>query len=335
MAKINPQLAIAVIKPGVNSQIQDSGRFGYLQMGLSQSGALDEVAYRYNNALLNNADNAAQIEIAVGGAEFVFLIDSVIALSGASAAIKLNNVALSNWSTHAVSKGDVLNIGGVRHGMFIYLGIAGGFCCDTVKGSQSTTVRLALGGYHGRALQANDKIAANPTSSIAKPNLTVPQKHQQQYFNQPIKVMPGYQFERFDEPVRTQFFANEYQLLRGNRMGYFFDSNVPLSYAQGELSSEGILPGAIQITNAGQPIVLHKDAQSIGGYPKIGAVSRLSLSIIAQLTPGKSIQFQRCDEQTAIADWQAQLSHIQQLQCYWYRWFYSFSDKGLQPLAIG
>lgn len=310
---------IKVIKPGVNSQIQDLGRFGFLQMGLSQSGALDEIAYRYNNALLNNSNNAAQIEIAIGGAEFSFLTNTVIAITGASAELKLNGTLISNWSTHALKANDILTIGGIKNGMFIYLGIAGGFSCDEVKGSQSTTVRLALGGYHGRALQKDDVLNVNTKDTNAKPSLTVPRVQQQHYFQQVIKVIPSYQFAQFEQTVRTQFLNNQYQLLRGNRMGYFFEAAVPLNYSQGELSSEGILPGAIQITNAGQPIILHKDAQSIGGYPKIAAVSRLSLSIIAQLTPGKVIQFQLSDEQTTVADWQAELKHIEQLQNYWYQ----------------
>lgn len=310
---------LKVIKPGVNSQIQDSGRFGFLQIGLSQSGAMDEVAYRYNNALLNNTDNAAQIEIAIGGAEFTFLADTVIATCGASAAIKLNGEAISNWASHAVRKGDVLSIAGTRNGVFIYLGIAGGFNSDEVKGSQATTVRLGLGGHHGRTLQAGDVIAGNKAKHLTKAGLTVPRQAQQQYFEAPIKVIPSYQFNHFSQSVREQFFANDYQLLRGNRMGYFFENKTPLSYEHGELSSEGILPGAIQITNAGQPIVLHKDAQSIGGYPKIGAVSRLSLSIISQLTPGKSVRFQLSNIPSVSTDWQAQLEHIQQLRDYWYR----------------
>lgn len=309
--------ALRVIKSGVNSQIQDNGRFGCLQMGLSQSGVMDEIAYQYNNALLNNADHVAVIEIAMGGAEFEFITNSVIAITGASAELKLNGQSINNWASHAVNEGDKLLISGAKNGLFIYLGIAGGFLTEPVKGSQSTTLRLGLGGFYGRALKANDYIDYM-TNHHARTELTLPRHVQQQYFHAPIYVIPSYQYSLFSQFARDIFFNSKYKLLRGDRMGYFFESSTALTFDHGELNSEGILPGAIQITHTGQPIVLHRDAQSIGGYPKMGALTRHSLSVISQLIPSKQIQFQLTDRETAKQQWHTEYQQIKTLQNYWY-----------------
>lgn len=277
------------------TQYQDLGRFGHLHNGFSHSGAMDETAFAINNRLLGNADNATQIEFALGGLQLRALADCTIAISGAEFNATLNGKPLANFASHTVLQNDVLAFGFAADtvsGQYAYLAVAGGFAVKPFLDSTATTQRLAIYPNHYSGGEALGEYSILAGDNRFAPLLQSLPKHQQpDYANTMIEVIPAYQFEQFSETARQQFSTQTFSVKATNRMGTKLTAEQPIIYDGGELLSEGIIPGAIQIPPDGNPIVLQKDAQSIGGYPKIGVVPSDSLSRLAQQRAGQGIRF--------------------------------------------
>lgn len=270
------------------TQYQDLGRFGHLDQGFSYSGAMDEIAFRANNHLLNNADNATQLEIAPGGLRLRCLADCTIAISGAYLHPTLNGKPLVNFCAHNVVCGDVLAFGFSPRGVYAYLAISGGFAVTPFLGSTATTKRLGV--FPDGELNVGSVLSAN----IGEPRCRLTGLARDaipDYSQREIDVYPAYQFDDFSKAARTIFTTQQYVITSSDRMGTRLTGDAPLRWSHGDLLSEGIVPGAIQIANDGQPIVLQKDAQSIGGYPKIGVLTAESCALLAQIHVGQSVRF--------------------------------------------
>lgn len=277
------------------TQYQDLGRFGHLHNGFSHSGAMDETAFAINNRLLGNDDNVTQIEIALGGLQVRALADCTIAISGAYLNPTLNGKPLANFASHAILQNDVLAFGFAADnmsGQYAYLAVAGGFEVKPFLDSTATTQRLAIypNNYGGGALGEYSILAGD--NRLAPLLHSLPIHQQPDYANTMIEVIPAYQFEQFNEIAKQQFTNQTFIVKATNRMGTKLSAEQPMNYDSGELLSEGIIPGAIQIPPDGNPIVLQKDAQSIGGYPKIGIITEPYRSLLAQSPVGHEVRFQ-------------------------------------------
>ncbi|WP_409418927.1 biotin-dependent carboxyltransferase family protein [Marinomonas sp. RS-M-Aa-14] len=284
-------MAFKVIKPGLLALIQDLGRHGHQSIGLTTGGPMDEVAFRWANALLDNDSNSAQIEVTFGMFVLEAQADTSIAITGADLAATLNDKSITPWQTYAIKKGDVLAFHQPIWGLRAYLAVKGGFHCEPTLGSVATVMREKIGGLTGKGdkLQKGDLLGyqvCHEHEQRSVPRLAIPN-----YGNKEIPVILGYQYRSFSSLERANFFSSDYKVSsNSDRMGYRLEGQDIHSDLTG-IISEGIAYGAIQVPKDGQPIVLLQDRQTIGGYPKIGCVTRVGGSILAQQKPGDIIQF--------------------------------------------
>lgn len=279
-------------KLGPLTQYQDLGRFGHLGSGFSHSGPMDETAFRINNKLLGNADNATQLEIALGGVRLRALSDCTFAISGAYLDPTLNDQPLVNFCAFHAVEGDVLAFNFVDPkrftGQYAYLAVADGFSVAPFLGSCATTARLAI--FPGGKLTVGDILFGETTR---RPTLQgEPRRYLPNYRHELIEVVPAYQYQHFSDKAKKHFTEQTFRVSATNRMGTKLSAHSPIRYEGEELLSEGIIPGSIQIPPDGHPIVLQKDAQSIGGYPKIGIVVEPYRSLLAQMPMGRKLRFQ-------------------------------------------
>lgn len=279
-----------VINPGILALLQDAGRLGKHQIGLTSGGPLDPEAFYWANRLCQNPNNSTTIEITVGGLQLKAHTDTHIAVTGADMPLTINGEARDNWRSHAVSAGDSIQLGYASEGCRSYLAVSGGFNIEPMFGSSATVVREGIGGIKGTPLQKGDNLPC--CSHAGTEHWQVPQNDRPSYSKQvTLRVIPGYQEHSFSRFQQRLFFHNTYTVSdRCDRMGYRLEGPRLQSSIEGILS-EGICLGAIQVPADGQPIILMNDRQTIGGYPKIGSVLSLDLAKLAQLTPGGKVSF--------------------------------------------
>ncbi len=278
-------------QPGLLSLLQDRGRYGAHGLGLTTGGPLDFHAFDWANRLLDNDANATCLEVGFGGLELEAEVATAFAITGANAPCRLDGEPIEQWRTYNLAPAARLEIGFATAGTRCYLAVAGGFTVAPSFGSTATVVREKIGGLSGDRLRAGD----------ALPCASAPRERQQRLdeAERPaygktalLRVVPGYQQDAFDHVHRWRFYNTEYRVTdRGDRMGFRLEGESVHSDIVGMLS-EGICHGAIQIPADGQPIVLLNDRQTIGGYPKIGAVIPADTARLAQLTPGSGVRFE-------------------------------------------
>lgn len=292
-------MTLKVLNSGPLSLLQDSGRMGYQGIGVAVGGPMDEHAFHWANHLLGNDVNAAQIEITLGLFQCEFKQPTQIALAGADMFAELDGEPIQPWASYHVKAGSILKCKMARQGMRAYLAIQHGFEVNQVLESCSTVMRDEIGGLHGRgeALTKGDEVsyrAAEHDLLRQVPTEFIPHYPELTATTTPciLDIIATYQYEQFSKAARQQFFNGTYTVSpNSDRMGYRL-SGDSVKYDGESLISEGIALGAIQIPSDGQPIVLMTDHQTIGGYPKIGCLTRTSISKLAQCPPGTKVQFQ-------------------------------------------
>ncbi len=282
---------IIVKQPGLLTLIQDRGRFGAHNLGLTNGGPLDTLAFDWANRLLGNESNASALEVSFGGLSLESEIDTAIVVTGAQMPVKINAETVGQWRTHLVKKGDTIELGYANSGTRAYLAVSGGFSISPSFGSSATVVREKIGGLNGDKLQPGDHLPCEPKTRSRQ--FCLAEADQPQYTDSAVlRAVLGYQQSAFNFIEQQRFFNSEYQVTeRSDRMGFRLEGEAIKSDMVGMLS-EGICHGAIQIPADGQPIVLMNDRQTIGGYPKIGAVIPLDTAKLAQLSPGSTIRFE-------------------------------------------
>ena len=280
-----------VNQPGLLSLLHDRGRYGAHNLGLTTGGPLDSLAFDWANRLLGNDINATCLEISFGGLSLEAETETSFVITGAQAPCKLNGESIPLWQTQDIRRGDKLEIGFTSAGTRCYLAVCGGFDIKPSFGSSSTVLREKIGGINGDKLQAGDHLPCSGNKLLAHCRLA--EKDQPVYGDSArLRVVLGYQQAAFGPLQRWRFFSSEYRLSeRCDRMGFRLEGETVHSDMVSMLS-EGICHGAIQIPADGQPIVLMNDRQTIGGYPKIGAVIPIDTARLAQLSPGSRVIFE-------------------------------------------
>ena len=285
--------AVECIDAGAGVSIQDGGRSGHRDIGVPLAGAADPVLLACANALLGQPAASAGLEVALLGPA-LRAVDAPVQLALAGdfrprlQRRDSESVAVQAWRSLTLQPGDSLAVGPCRSGIG-YVALAGGIDVPRVLGSRATYARAALGGIGGRAPRAGDllRAAAPPGAErqAARPFVHV---------DGPMRVLPGPQDEHFDADAWALFVGSDYRVTRdADRMGLRLEGSV-LRHAAGkgpDIVSEAVVPGAVQVPGAGQPIVLGVDAQTIGGYAKIATVIRADLPRLAQLRPGDVLRF--------------------------------------------
>lgn len=293
-------MAVEVIIPGMLTTVQDLGRYGYQQSGMTCSGVMDQQAYRKANYLVGNPETAAVLEFTVYGGSYRFTQDTILALTGADMGAVIEEQPVEMNCAVAVKKGAVLNLGMASKGCRTYLAVSGGFMVPLVMGSYATNIRCEMGGFHGRKLKRGDvlEIGQSPAafSEIKNRKVSIPEYSDEVE----VRVIPGPQEEMFTQKGLHTFYSGYYQVREdSDRMGYRLDGSMIESKNGTDIVSDGITFGSIQVTASGKPIILMADHQTTGGYAKIGTVCRMDLSKVAQCKPGDRIHFKKIDVEKA------------------------------------
>ncbi|HDS0927596.1 biotin-dependent carboxyltransferase family protein [Pseudomonas putida] len=288
-------------------QLQDAGRFGVRHLGVTQGGALDWVAMHWANWLLGNPLGAPVVEVALGGFCVVAEQDCVLALAGADLDARVDDQPLAPWRSFALAKGQRLTLKQPKRGVRAYLAAPGGFQGEDVLGSCATVVREALGGIDGQgaALAKDQALAFTGSKATLR---EVPQALCPQFAKKPVlDLVIGAQIGEFSGTSLFEAFNSDWTLdRRADRMGVRL-LGPQLVYQGAPMISEGIPLGAVQVPPDGQPIVLLNDRQTIGGYPRLGALTPLALAQLAQCMPGASVRFRAVVQDEA---WREQQDYL-------------------------
>ncbi len=273
------------------SLLQDDGRFGHHKIGLTTGGPLDRLAMGWANRLVMNEEGLTTIEASFGGLKLEATVNSLVAVTGGDQALAINGQPRDTWRSHRVEAGDIIELGFASRFCRSYLAVQGGFHPDLSFGSTATVVREGIGGLGGRKLDRDDLLPA--TGTTEQQCLAVPDAMRTEYSSEiTVRVIPGYQQHQFPRLQQRRFFSSTYTVTdRADRMGYRLEGPAIQCDVEGILS-EGICMGAVQIPADGQPIVLLRDRQTIGGYPKIGAALSLDTAKLSQLMPGATVRFE-------------------------------------------
>lgn len=281
-----------VIKPGMLTLIQDLGRFKYRHIGLSTGGAADEQAYLWANRLLNNPANSPALEICFGGLQLAASTDSQIAITGAEMPVTRNNQPLANWQSHSIKSGDIIKFGYATSGIRSYLAVKGGFQITPSFGSVATVVREKIGGLDGtgRPLNAGDVLpcqTARQTHKCCVPSMFIPD-YQQALI---VSVIVNNHGDHFSPSEQQKLFHHGYQIsAQSNSMGMQLQGEAIKPEVKG-IISQGTAFGSIQIPPNGQPIILLKDRQTIGGYPILGSVFPMDAFLLSQQQAMTELRF--------------------------------------------
>jgi biotin-dependent carboxylase-like uncharacterized protein len=283
---------LTVLAPGLLTTVQDLGREGHGALGISASGAADALSLRVGNKLLGNPDGAACLEMTLLGGSFRFSEDAQVAITGSDFQPKLDGRDMPPDSVQKIHSGQLLQFGPTRSGARCYLCVRGGIDVPRVFGSRSTHLLSGLGGLAGRALRKDDVLQIGDNSKCGATLTAVSSCRRQVSERFTIRVTEGPQWEMFPQSVRKEFLAQAYLVTEeANRMGIRLKGTQHELQSAGEMITEGVSLGAIQITPSGQPIILFVEQQTTGGYPKITNVIAADLSKVGQLRPRDEIRF--------------------------------------------
>src|SRR4029077_17547708 len=290
---------------GLLTTVQDLGREGFGPMGVSPSGAADPVALRIGNRLVGNAESAAGLEMTLLVGTFVLPERAVVALTGANFGARLDNGSIEMWSSLEVQPGQTLRTGPTRAGARCYLSVKGGIDVKLFLGSASTHLLSGLGGFEGRSLRKGDVLrirAANGGFRTFRKTKVAGRALEKLSPRRVLRVTAGPQSDWFTEEVQKVFYGNTFRVAEeSNRMGLRLEGAAISTPSGGEMISEGVSLGAVQITASGLPIILFVEQQTTGGYPKIANVISADLSSLGQLRPRDEIRFERVELDTARA----------------------------------
>ena len=277
---------IKVLKPGFYSSIQDFGRFGFQEFGVPYSGVMDKKAATLANTLLGNNEEEAVLEMTMTGATLLFSNPTHIAISGADMSAKLNKIPIKLNKIIAVKPNDVLSFGKLHTGFRCYLAVLGGFKTEVVMNSKSM--------YHNITKQfkvnKNDELAILKSSPISKTQHASIRFDNAYMKNNTIEVFKGPEFNALTKQQQNNLFSKIFTISKNNnRMAYQLEGVLENNLRP--IITSLVLPGTVQLTPSGKLIVLMRDCQTTGGYPRILQLKESALNILSQKFTGKTINF--------------------------------------------
>lgn len=306
---------------GFLTTIQDLGRTGYQEAGVPASGVMDTRSCRIANILAGNDPSEGVLEVTMLGPMFTFTSDTIIAVTGGNLGPKINGKDIPMYKAVSVKKGDGMSFMGMKGGTRAYIAFAGGLDIPVIMGSKSTHLKSKLGGFEGRKLGAGDVIEFTaPKTALA--NLEKRELEAERFAsNVTLRVVMGPQDDCFTEKGIETFLANEYTLTNeADRMGLRFEGELIEHVDGGDIITDGIGFGAIQVPSHGNPIIMMADHQTTGGYTKIASVISVDLPKAAQLMPGSKVRFEKIsiekaqelyiEEQETMKELEKSLNHI-------------------------
>jgi len=304
---------IEVIKPGLATSVQVAGRPGYYNIGIPLSGALDQYALCAANLLVGNDAGAAVLEATLLGPELVFRAPAIIAVTGAEATPKVNGEARPLNESFAVRADDRLTFDFMKVGARIYIAIAGGIDVPPILGSRSTYALGALGGFSGRKLAAGDALPVGKARSGGRAGRALAGDLVPTYPKSlELRMLTGLYFHRLTEEAARTFFEDTWTVApEADRIGYRYRKGRALAFRErkqpfgagsdpSNIVDAGYPYGSIQVPGGLEPIILHRDAVSGGGYAMIGTVISADMGRIAQMQPNNLARFVQVDMDAAL-----------------------------------
>ncbi len=319
-------MAIEVIKPGLATSVQDAGRPGYYHLGIPLSGALDQYALHAANLLVGNEEGAAVLEATLLGPELLFRAPAIVAVTGAEATPKVNGETRPRNESFAVRAGDRLTFDYMKAGARSYVAVAGGIDVPPILGSRSTYALGALGGFVGRKLAAGDVLPVGSAAASARPGRAFAADLVPTYPKSlELRVLPGLYFHRLTEESAKTFFEDTWTVApEADRIGYRYRKGRTLKFRErkqpfgagsdpSNIVDAGYPYGSIQVPGGLEPIILHRDAVSGGGYAMIGTVVSADMDRIAQMQPNNLARFVAVDMDGALkarADYRSRFARM-------------------------
>jgi biotin-dependent carboxylase-like uncharacterized protein len=306
-------MAIKVVHHGLATTVQDLGRPGYFHLGIPIGGAMDRYAMRAANLLVGNDEGAAGLEAVFIGPKLEFTEDALVAVTGADMPAKVDGVAQPGWTAFKVKAGQTLTFDFLKSGARIYIAVSGGIDVPVALGSRSTYPIGALGGYKGRPLAAGDELPVGKGSLAAEGRSLGEKFRRAPGMPVELRVLPGLYWHRVTEESQKNFFADEWKVANeADRMGYRFKGGRKLDFVEREQPfGAGSDPsnivdscypyGSIQVPGGTEPIILHRDAVSGGGYFMVGTVISADMDLIGQLQPHTPTRFVEVTMEEALA----------------------------------
>lgn len=301
-------MGIQIINGGFLTTIQDMGRYGYQETGMSVSGVMDTRAASLANILVGNDTNEAVIEITMMGPTMKFTEDEIIAVTGGDLGAKIDGKPVERYRAVLVKAGQTLSFMGMYGGSRAYIAFAGGLDIPVVMGSRSTNLKSKVGGYEGRKLGTGDEIAFRAPASwlphMAERVYGLPSYGAKEWT---LRVVMGPQDDCFTDKGINTFLNSTYTISNEyDRMGCRMEGDVIEHKNGGDIITDGISFGAVQVPSHGNPIVMMADHQTTGGYTKIACVISVDLPELAQCMPGHTVRFKKIG-----------IEEAQELYCQW------------------
>jgi len=277
---------LKVLKLGLYTSIQDLGRWGFMKYGVPVSGAMDQLSAVKANLLLNNNNNCALIECTQQGPKLLFTKTTQIAICGADMSAQINAIDAPLNTLLNIKANDILHFRKLKYGYRTYIAVKGGFQNSTVLGSRSYFQPLTKSNVFLKdELIEYDTINDFPPASTS--SIAVNEKH---FNNRLIQVTKGPEFELLNKQAQAYLLNTDFTIGINNRMAYQLKELLPNKMPS--ILTSAILPGTVQLTPSGKILILMRDAQTNGGYPRIFNLSEAAINQLSQKRLADVVQFE-------------------------------------------
>ncbi|MBP1318304.1 biotin-dependent carboxyltransferase family protein [Herbaspirillum sp. 1130] len=314
---------IEILTSGAPNVVQDSGRAGFLDIGVGRSGAMDAKAFVIANALVGNPLGAAVIEINLFPFKVRFQKGTVFACTGTDSRVLLDGKAQSPWWARRAEAGQVLTIEQPKNTARAYLAVGGGIDVPEIMGSRATDLKSGFGGSAGKGLRRGEILACGQVqyNKLGTAGVGVLPDGLSDFWQElatrriRLRAIPAAEYGLFDTAAREAFVSTDYKITPdANRQGYRLSGEALHLREPVELFSHGIVPGTVQVPPSGQPIIQLAEANTCGGYPKIATVIDADLWRLAQAPIGIAVHFELISQSDAIDLTTAQIKEVASLQ---------------------
>ena len=287
--------------------------WGFQVLGVPVAGPMVPMSPRLANALVGNRRDAALLEVTLLGPELEFTSDATVAVTGAELPPKVDGQPRATWTSFKVRKGQRLTFDFLKAGARAYIAISGGVDVPVVLGSRSTYTLGALGGYQGRKLAAGDELPLDSGGEFAEGRMVPLRLRRAPSSPAELRMMPGLYWHRITELAGQHFFEDTWKVApEADRIGYRFRGGRPLDFVPRDppfgsgsdpsnIFDAGCPYGSVQVPSGTEPIILHRDAVSGGGYFMIGTIISADMDLIGQLQPNATARFTSVTMEQALA----------------------------------
>lgn len=280
-------MSIKVKQPGLLTSVQDFGRTGFASYGVPQSGVMDRYSAKIANLLVGNTEYEAVLEITMMGPTLIFEEEMLVALSGLEAVVTLNDKKIELLRPFEVKNGDVLQIKQITKGIRLYLAVNGGFQTEMKLKSRSMYEPITK----TSALQKGDQLHIAEYRDTKEKTFAHLKYEAEKYASEAIEVYPGPEFDFLTDAMIDKLLQQTFSISKNNsRMAYQLEEKIENNLKP--ILTQPVLPGTVQFTPGGNLIILMRDAQTTGGYPRIFQLTEESINLLAQKKQGDAIQFQ-------------------------------------------